>query len=84
MQQQLKDMPDPLKFVEQKNNAVILKEAVKNWERKIEIAEVAGKKAKIIIRNAGGYVEEIVKPAILMSKTGSHHGIIEEENNDMN
>jgi hypothetical protein len=43
-----------------------LKTCVKNWERKVEIAEVAAKKAKTIIKNGGGYVEEIVKPEILM------------------
>jgi hypothetical protein len=52
-------MPVPIKFVEQKNLAVELKNCIKNWERKIEIAEVAAKKAKIIIKNAGEYVEEV-------------------------
>jgi len=65
-------MPDPLRFVEQKNNAVILKEAVKNWDRKIEIAEVAGKKAKTLIKNAGGYIEEVIKPEILLDKNKGH------------
>jgi L-2-hydroxyglutarate oxidase LhgO len=65
MQLQIKDMPDPLKFVEQKNVAVELKTCVKNWERKIEIAEVAAKKSKTIIKNAGGYAEEIIRPNFL-------------------
>lgn len=58
-------MPDPLKFVEQKNAAVDLKTCLKNWERKIEIAEVAAKKSKAIIKNSGGHVEEIEKPNFL-------------------
>lgn len=58
-------MPDPLKFVEQKNVAVELKTSVKNWERKIEIAEVAARKARTIIKQAGEYVEEIRKPEYL-------------------
>ena len=58
-------MPDPLKFVEQKNIAVDLKTSVKNWERKIEIAEVAAKKARIIIKQGGEYVEEIIRPDFL-------------------
>jgi hypothetical protein len=52
-------MPDPLKFVDQKNTAVDLKNSVKNWERKIEIAEVAAKKARLILRQSGEHVEEI-------------------------
>lgn len=43
-------MPDPLKFVEQKNIAVDLKNSVKNWVRKIEIAEVAAERARLIMR----------------------------------
>lgn len=58
-------MPDPLKFVEQKNVAVELKTSVKNWERKIEIAEVAAKKARTIIKQGGEYVEEIRRPEFL-------------------
>jgi len=41
----MKDMPNPIKFVEQKNQCQELINCVKNWERKIEIAEVAAKKA---------------------------------------
>ena len=32
---------------------------VKNWERKIEIAEVAAKKAQSIIRQNGGYIDQM-------------------------
>lgn len=49
-------MPDPIKFVEQKNSLVDLKNCVKNWERKIEIAEVAAKKARQIIKANGGQI----------------------------
>jgi len=49
-------MPNPIKFVEQKNECQELKNQVKNWERKIEIAEVAAKKARQMIRQAGGYI----------------------------
>jgi hypothetical protein len=55
-------MPDPLKFVEQKNSAFELKNSVKNWERKIEIAEVAAKKAKQILKQAGEAFEDAIKP----------------------
>ena len=47
---QMDNMPVPLKFVDQKNTAADLKNSVKNWERKIEIAEVAGRKARVILR----------------------------------
>ena len=65
LQLQIQNMPDPLKFVEQKNIAVDLKTSVKNWDRKIEIAEVAAKKARAIIKSAGEYVEEIRRPDFL-------------------
>lgn len=55
-------MPVPIKFVEQKNLAVELKNCVKNWERKIEIAEVAAKKAKTILRNVGEHVDDVNRP----------------------
>lgn len=55
-------MPVPIKFVEQKNLAVELKNCVKNWDRKIEIAEVAAKKAKTILRNTGEQVDEVQRP----------------------
>ena len=50
MQQQITNMPNPTKFVEQKNQCQELKNCVKNWTRKIEIAEVAHKKARQVIR----------------------------------
>ena len=56
--QHLQGMPDPIKFVEQKNETQELINAVKNKERKIEIAEVAAKKAKAIIRKNGGFINE--------------------------
>ena len=55
-------MPIPISFVEQKNSALELKTSVKNWERKIEIAEVAFKKAKGILRQVGEPVEELQRP----------------------
>ena len=58
MQQQITNMPNPTKFVEQKNQCQELKNCVKNWTRKIEIAEVAHKKARQVIRQNGGYVDE--------------------------
>jgi hypothetical protein len=70
-------MPDPLKFVDQKNTAADLKTSVKNWERKIEIAEVAAKKARGILRTTGEYVEEIIRPDFLMS--GGAQGAITSE-----
>lgn len=53
LQLQITNMPDPIKFVDQKNTAADLKTSVKNWERKIEIAEVAGKKARGLLRMSG-------------------------------
>jgi hypothetical protein len=41
---------------------------MKNWERKIEITEIAAKKAKTIIKTNGGYVEDVEKPDILNQK----------------
>jgi len=57
LQQQITNMPNPIKFVEQKNQYQLLKSTVKNWERKIEIAEVAAKKARTVIRQHGGYAD---------------------------
>jgi len=51
-------MPDPIKFVEQKNQYQILRSTVKNWERKIEIAEIAAKKARTVIAHSGGYADD--------------------------
>ncbi len=61
-------MPDPLKFVEQKNSANDMKHTLKNWERKIEIAEVAAKKARVILKQAGEYSEEIRRPDFLINE----------------
>lgn len=58
MQQQITNMPNPTKFVEQKNQCQELKNCVKNWTRKIEIAEVAHKKARQVIRQSGGYIDD--------------------------
>lgn len=44
------DMPDPLKFVEQKIKAQELKKVRDNFKRKIEIASVAAKKARAVLR----------------------------------
>ena len=55
-------MPVPISFVEQKNTSLELKTSVKNWERKIEIAEVAFKKAKTILRSVGDPVEDLQRP----------------------
>jgi hypothetical protein len=54
---QITEMPNPIKFVEQKNETQELINCVKNKERKIEIAEVAAKRARAIIRKNGGYVD---------------------------
>ena len=54
----MQGMPNPLKFVEQKNQYALLKNTINNWERKIEIAEIAAKKARGVIRQNGGFVEE--------------------------
>ena len=43
-------MPDPIKFVDQKIEQTKMMKDMKNWQRKIEIAEVAAKKAKATIR----------------------------------
>ena len=71
LQLQITNMPDPLKFVDQKNTAVDLKNSVKNWERKIEIAEVAAKKARVILRQTGEHVEEIERPHYLLASHGA-------------
>jgi hypothetical protein len=75
-------MPDPLKFVDQKNTAVDLKNSVKNWERKIEIAEVAGRKARLILRQTGEHVDEIERPHYLMSSHGGVGGAGSDEEMD--
>ena len=40
-----KDMPNTNDYVNQKQVAKSLQSAVKNWKRKIEIAEIAAKEA---------------------------------------
>ncbi len=75
-------MPDPLKFIDKKNEAVNKKDTVKNWERKIEIAEVAAKKARVILRQVGEHVEEIVRPDYLMTGGGAMHSDEEAEGMD--
>lgn len=50
---QNQDAANPIKFVEQKNQHQLLLSTVKNWERKIEIAEIAVKKARMTIKKAG-------------------------------
>ena len=48
-------MPNPLKFVEQKIQAQKLQNYAKNIERKIEIATVAAKEARAVIRGEREY-----------------------------
>ena len=45
-------MPQILDYVTQKKEMYEISVAVKNWERKVEIAEMAAKKAKTKLRNA--------------------------------
>jgi hypothetical protein len=73
LQLQIQNMPDPLKFVEQKNLAVELKTSVKNWERKIEIAEVAARKARTIIKSNGEYADDIRRPEFLEANSNHQH-----------
>ena len=47
-----KEMPEVKDYVDQKKKEQVLKESVKNWKRKIEIAEIAAKEAKRKIRRA--------------------------------
>lgn len=44
--QRTKDMPEVKHYVEEKKNEKILLESIKNWKRKIEIAEIAAKEAR--------------------------------------
>jgi hypothetical protein len=59
LMEKMRDMADPFKFVEQKNTNRELDNCIKNWERKIEIAEVAAKKARQVVRANGGYVDQM-------------------------
>lgn len=57
--EKIRDMADPFKFVEQKNHNQELVNRIKQWERKIEIAEVSAKQARTIIRQNGGYINSM-------------------------
>ena len=46
-------MPQVQEYVKQKKDVQVLKESLKNWKRKIEIAEIAAKEAKRKLRMAG-------------------------------
>ena len=50
LQTSLKDMPDPLDFVQQKNQGQVYERMKANWDRKIEIAELEAKKARAILK----------------------------------
>ena len=50
MEQQNKGKSKPVTFVEQKNRVAVLRVVKKNWERKIEIAELEASKARTILR----------------------------------
>jgi molecular chaperone GrpE (heat shock protein) len=50
IQQSNPDMPHVLDYVNQKSQMYDLDSAVKNWERKVEIIEMAGRRAKQIIK----------------------------------
>ena len=58
-QQEQTDMPDPFKFVEQKIKAAELEKVRDNWKRKIEIAAVAAKKARAVIRANDNYINDL-------------------------
>lgn len=49
-QSQIEDMPGVRSYVAQKEGEAVLKNSVKNWKRKIEIAEIAAREAKKVIR----------------------------------
>ena len=46
----MKDMADPLTFVQQKNQCQVYRRMKANWERKIEIAELEAKKARGVLK----------------------------------
>jgi len=48
------DMPEVLDYVKQKAEMYELQQAVKNWERKVEIAEMAAKRMKLEQKRAMG------------------------------
>jgi hypothetical protein len=47
-----KDKPKPMDFVEMKEAAIKLRKNKKDWERKIEIAELEASKARAIIKKS--------------------------------
>jgi len=51
--QSKEDMSNPIMFVDQCNSYMKLKQCHKNWNRKIEIAELEGNKAKKILKQHG-------------------------------
>ena len=53
-QSRTKDMPRVEDYVKQKEDIAILKNSVKNWKRKIEIADIAAKEARRIIKKETG------------------------------
>lgn len=50
MAQEFKDKPKPITFVVQKNTVKDLRQVRKNWERKIEIAELEARQARAKLR----------------------------------
>ena len=48
--QMKKEAADPIKFIMEKNKVMELHKSVKNWKRKIEIAELEARKARAILK----------------------------------
>lgn len=46
-------MPQVKEYVKQKKDVQVLQESLKNWKRKIQIAEIAAKESKRKLRMAG-------------------------------
>lgn len=59
MKMQVRGMPDPHMFVEKKMEAEKLEKMIKNINRKIEIASVTAKEARVVIRNNAGYINNV-------------------------
>lgn len=58
IQQSNPDMPQVLDYVNQKSNVYALENEVRNWERKVEIVEMAAKRARSYIRAVeGGHLD---------------------------
>ena len=53
-QEAAQGMPQLLDYVKQKAEAYELQTAVKSWERKVEIAEMASKRLRVDVRAARG------------------------------